>query len=87
MQVKYTVHTRTSASGMKKETSVVREHEEFMWLHSVLDENENYAGFIVSPLYNLVVTKISQLSSTKYLTNLNTLTAAWPILGHAFLIM
>lgn len=25
-----------------------REHEEFIWLHSCLEENENYAGFIVS---------------------------------------
>ncbi|VDK55753.1 unnamed protein product [Cylicostephanus goldi] len=34
---------------MRPETSVVREHEEFLWLHSVLDENESYAGFIVPP--------------------------------------
>ncbi|KAK6012204.1 hypothetical protein OSTOST_22651, partial [Ostertagia ostertagi] len=34
---------------MRAETSVVREHEEFLWLHSVLDENESYAGFIVPP--------------------------------------
>lgn len=27
--------------------SVVREHEEFVWLHSVIEESENYGGFIV----------------------------------------
>ncbi|KJH53648.1 PX domain protein [Dictyocaulus viviparus] len=34
---------------MRSETYVIREHEEFLWLHSVLDENESYAGFIVPP--------------------------------------
>ncbi|WKY09680.1 hypothetical protein Q1695_002214 [Nippostrongylus brasiliensis] len=48
-KVKYTVHTKTRLPGMRAETSVVREHEEFLWLHSVLDENESYAGFIVPP--------------------------------------
>nr|CDJ91371.1 Phox domain containing protein [Haemonchus contortus] len=48
-KVKYTVHTKTRLQGMRAETSVVREHEEFLWLHSVLDENESYAGFIVPP--------------------------------------
>ncbi|KHJ89340.1 PX domain protein [Oesophagostomum dentatum] len=48
-KVKYTVHTKTRLPGMRPETSVVREHEEFLWLHSVLDENESYAGFIVPP--------------------------------------
>ncbi|PAV91783.1 hypothetical protein WR25_24326 [Diploscapter pachys] len=48
-KVKYTVHTKTRMSDMKPETSVIRDHEEFLWLHSVLDENENYAGFIIPP--------------------------------------
>ncbi|KAJ1369794.1 hypothetical protein KIN20_031355 [Parelaphostrongylus tenuis] len=48
-KVKYTVHTKTRLPGMRPETSVVREHEEFLWLHSVLDENEDYAGFIIPP--------------------------------------
>lgn len=47
-KVKYTVHTRTRLPDLKPETSVVREHEEFLWLHGVLEENESYAGFIVS---------------------------------------
>ncbi|CAD6186659.1 unnamed protein product [Caenorhabditis auriculariae] len=48
-KVRYTVHSRTKMSDMKPETSVVREHEEFLWLHTVLEENENYAGFIIPP--------------------------------------
>jgi len=27
--------------------SVIREHEEFIWLHSSIEENESYAGMIV----------------------------------------
>jgi sorting nexin-5/6/32 len=47
--VKYTVHTNTTlADFAKPETSVVREHEEFLWLHACLDENPAYAGFIVA---------------------------------------
>ncbi|CBW44402.1 PX domain-containing protein [Caenorhabditis elegans] len=34
---------------MKPETAVVREHEEFLWLHGTLEDNENYAGFIIPP--------------------------------------
>ncbi|CAJ0582576.1 unnamed protein product, partial [Mesorhabditis spiculigera] len=49
-KVKYTVHSRTKGfPEMKGEASVVREHEEFIWLHSCLDENENYGGFIIPP--------------------------------------
>jgi hypothetical protein len=29
--------------------SVVREHDEFVWLHNCLEDCEDYAGFIVSP--------------------------------------
>uniref|UniRef100_A0A1I7V310 Sorting nexin n=1 Tax=Caenorhabditis tropicalis TaxID=1561998 RepID=A0A1I7V310_9PELO len=48
-KVKYTVHTRTRLHDMKAETAVVREHEEFLWLHGTLEENEAYAGFIIPP--------------------------------------
>ncbi|CAB3397858.1 unnamed protein product [Caenorhabditis bovis] len=48
-KVRYTVHTKTRAPDMKSETSVVREHEEFLWLHGALEANENYAGFIIPP--------------------------------------
>ncbi|KAM3717875.1 Sorting nexin-6 [Dirofilaria immitis] len=49
-KVKYTVHTRTTLPDFaKSEVSVVREHEEFIWLHTCLEENEAYAGFIIPP--------------------------------------
>lgn len=32
----------------KNEYSVVREHEEFMWLHDSFVENEEYAGILVN---------------------------------------
>lgn len=32
----------------KPEFLVVRQHEEFVWLHDRFEENEDYAGFIVS---------------------------------------
>ncbi|KAI6198378.1 PX domain-containing protein [Aphelenchoides fujianensis] len=49
-KVKYTVHTRTTLPGFaKEEMSVVREHEEFIWLHTSFDDNEEYAGFIIPP--------------------------------------
>ncbi|KAI6236675.1 PX domain-containing protein [Aphelenchoides besseyi] len=49
-KVKYTVHTRTTLPGFaKEEMSVVREHEEFIWLHTSLEDNEEYAGFIIPP--------------------------------------
>lgn len=33
----------------KTDFSVIREHEEFIWLHNQYLENDEYAGFIVSP--------------------------------------
>lgn len=32
----------------QNEFSVVRQHEEFIWLHDSFVENEDYAGYIVS---------------------------------------
>lgn len=32
----------------KQDFSVVRQHEEFIWLHDRFEENESYAGYIVS---------------------------------------
>jgi sorting nexin-5/6/32 len=47
-KVKYTVHTKTTFPEFtKSEISVVREHDEFIWLHTCLEECEDYAGFIV----------------------------------------
>ncbi|XP_032747038.1 sorting nexin-32 isoform X2 [Rattus rattus] len=41
-KVKFTVQT-------KPEFSVVRQHEEFIWLHDTYVENEEYAGLIIPP--------------------------------------
>ncbi|VDI38939.1 sorting nexin-5/6/32 [Mytilus galloprovincialis] len=49
-KVKFTVHTKTSLSRFKEgEFSVVRQHEEFCWLHDRYVENEDYAGIIIPP--------------------------------------
>lgn len=48
-KVKFTVHTRTTfPSYSKKDFFVVRQYEEFIWLHDRYEENEEYAGYIVS---------------------------------------
>lgn len=50
-KVKFTVHTRTTfPTYAKKDFFVVRQHEEFIWLHDRYEENEEYAGYIVSIL-------------------------------------
>lgn len=47
--MKFTVHTRTTMPlYAKKDFIVVRLHEEFIWLHDRFEENEEYAGYIVS---------------------------------------
>lgn len=52
-KVKFTVHTRTTLPGFaKKDNNVVRQHEEFVWLHDRIEENEDYAGYIVSSFDN-----------------------------------
>lgn len=48
--VKFTVHTKTNMSEFAKaEFSVIRLHEEFIWLHDTFNENPDYAGFIIPP--------------------------------------
>lgn len=48
-KVKFTVHTRTTfPTYAKKDFFVVRQHEEFIWLHDRYEENEEYGGYIVS---------------------------------------
>lgn len=48
-KVKFTVHTRTTLKSFAKpEFLVVRQHEEFIWLHDRYEENPLYAGYIVS---------------------------------------
>ncbi|CAG4949522.1 unnamed protein product [Parnassius apollo] len=49
-KVKFTVHTKTTLPEFQKsEFSVVRQHEEFVWLHDRYEENEEYAGYIIPP--------------------------------------
>uniref|UniRef100_A0A4W4EB25 Sorting nexin n=1 Tax=Electrophorus electricus TaxID=8005 RepID=A0A4W4EB25_ELEEL len=49
-KVKFTVHTKSTLPNFKQnEFSVVRQHEEFIWLHDSFVENEDYAGFIIPP--------------------------------------
>lgn len=49
-KVKFTVKTKTSIKAFKdKEFSVIREHEEFVWLHDRFVENEQFAGYIIPP--------------------------------------
>jgi hypothetical protein len=49
-RVRFTVHTRTKLPQFSKQVlSVVRQHEEFIWLHDCLVENDQYAGYIIPP--------------------------------------
>ncbi|XP_045160858.1 sorting nexin-6-like [Mercenaria mercenaria] len=49
-KVKFTVHTKTTLQQFKEsEFSVVRQHEEFIWLHDRYVENAEYAGIIIPP--------------------------------------
>jgi len=49
-KVKFTVHTKTELKEFSgNEFSVIREHEEFIWLHDRYVENEDYAGIIIPP--------------------------------------
>ncbi|XP_049820875.1 sorting nexin-6 isoform X2 [Aethina tumida] len=49
-KVKFTVHTRTTMKRFQKsEFLVVRQHEEFIWLHDRYEEEPKYAGYIIPP--------------------------------------
>ncbi len=49
-KVKFTIHTKTTMDQFAKlEFSVTRLHEDFLWLHDVIQENTDYAGFIIPP--------------------------------------
>lgn len=49
-KVKFTVHTRTSMPRFANtEFSVIRLHEEFVWLHDTFSDNQEYAGYIIPP--------------------------------------
>ena len=48
--VKFTVHAKsTMPEFAKSEFSVIRLHEEFLWLHDTFTDNPDYAGFIIPP--------------------------------------
>lgn len=52
-RVKFTVHTVTTLPGFAKtDFCVVRQHEEFVWLHDRIEENDDYGGYIVSGQIN-----------------------------------
>lgn len=49
-KVKFTVHTKTELKEFQgTDFSVIREHEEFIWLHDRYVENEEYAGIVIPP--------------------------------------
>lgn len=49
-KVKFTVHTKTTMPEFQKnEFSVIRLHEDFIWLHDDIRENPDYAGYIIPP--------------------------------------
>ncbi|KAG8522616.1 Sorting nexin-32 [Galemys pyrenaicus] len=49
-KVKFTVQTKSCLPHFAQpEFSVVRGHEEFIWLHDTYVENEDYAGLIIPP--------------------------------------
>ncbi|KAF6215497.1 hypothetical protein GE061_010251 [Apolygus lucorum] len=49
-KVKFTVHTKTTLPDFQKsDFTVVRQHEEFVWLHDRFEENEEYSGYVIPP--------------------------------------
>lgn len=49
-KVKFTIKTKTNIKTFTStEFSVVREHEEFVWLHDRFVENDEFAGYIIPP--------------------------------------
>ncbi|KAL0274268.1 UNVERIFIED_CONTAM: hypothetical protein PYX00_006734 [Menopon gallinae] len=49
-KVKFTVHTTTTIPTFSRTSfSVVRQHEEFVWLHDRFEEEPMYVGFIIPP--------------------------------------
>ena len=49
-KVKFTVHTRSSMPRFAStEFSVIRLHEEFVWLHDTFSDNPEYGGYIIPP--------------------------------------
>uniref|UniRef100_A0A8C7HXQ6 SNX6 n=1 Tax=Oncorhynchus kisutch TaxID=8019 RepID=A0A8C7HXQ6_ONCKI len=73
-KVKFTVHTKSTLPNFKQnEFSVVRQHEEFIWLHDSFVENEEYAGYIVSTelhqRYSVVESQMAPYKVVHYIGN------------------
>ncbi|XP_038267608.1 sorting nexin-32 [Dermochelys coriacea] len=50
-KVKFTVQTKSSLPDFTRPAlSVVRQHEDFVWLHDTFSENDEYAGIIIPPV-------------------------------------
>lgn len=48
--VKFTIQTKSALPSFSQhQMSVIRCHEEFIWLHEMLSENVEYAGYIIPP--------------------------------------
>lgn len=48
MYITFILFQTTLRDFQKTDFMVVRQHEEFVWLHDRFEENEEYAGYIVS---------------------------------------
>lgn len=59
----YVFFSQSTLPNFKQnEFSVVRQHEEFIWLHDSFVENEEYAGYIVSIFKCFAYSKICLIS-------------------------
>lgn len=49
-KVRFTVHTKTTlAVFQQRDFSVIRQHEEFIWLHDSFIDNDDYSAFLIPP--------------------------------------
>lgn len=51
----------------KSDFLVVRQHEEFVWLHDRFEENEEYAGYIVRELWIYINSDMREADSSTFL--------------------
>ena len=67
------VSQSTLPNFKQNEFSVVRQHEEFIWLHDSFVENEEYAGYIVSTephqIYSVVESQMAPYKVVHYIGN------------------
>ncbi|KAI6659136.1 Sodium/calcium exchanger 1 isoform X18 [Oopsacas minuta] len=49
-KVKFTIHTKTTLKEFKKpDFTVIRDHDEFIWLHEAFLEDQTLQGFLIPP--------------------------------------